>query len=122
MGVIEDVRKVMQDFLAPELRAIDERLKNIESGHTALKAELKEFRSEVRDSFMKTDELIQTRYRELVTTMSLDARLKRVEEKEAESSGLLTRLTKEFFSEKQHIDTLHSLEKHQKPDPESGSK
>ena len=48
MGTLEDVRKMFQEFLAPELRAIDQKLKNIEQDHTELKAELKELRSEAR--------------------------------------------------------------------------
>jgi hypothetical protein len=33
MGTLEDLRKMFQDFLAPELRAIDQKLKNMEQGH-----------------------------------------------------------------------------------------
>jgi hypothetical protein len=45
---------MFQEFLAPELHAINQKLKNIEQDHTELKAELKELRSEVRVLLEKT--------------------------------------------------------------------
>jgi hypothetical protein len=54
MGTLEDVRKMFQDFLAPELHAINQKLKNIEQDHTELKVELKELRSEVKVLLEKT--------------------------------------------------------------------
>lgn len=83
MGAIEDIRKVMQDFLAPELRAIEERLKALELG-------LREFRTEQakqfeladlreRERFEKAQETTETRFRDLVTNLNLEARMKRIE-------------------------------------------
>jgi hypothetical protein len=106
MGTIEDIRKAMQDFLAPELRAHGERLKDIESSQAELKTELKEFRSEMRESFKKTEEHIDTRYKELITAMNLEARVKRVEERETESLGALSTLLKRHLD-----DTKHRLER-----------
>lgn len=69
MGAIEDIRKVMQDFLAPELRAIEERLKNLGSN-------LKDFRQAVDKQFDKID----TQFIRLETSLNLESRVKRIEE------------------------------------------
>jgi hypothetical protein len=81
MGVIEDLRKVMQDFLAPELHAIKERLKNVETSQGELKTELKDFRQQMERLFEKSEQNAQIRYKELVTQLNLEARMKNVEEK-----------------------------------------
>ena len=72
MGVIEDIRKVIQNF--------DQRLKGIEQSHVEIKAELKDFRSEMLRMFEKADQRNEIRYKELVTAMNLEAHLKRIEE------------------------------------------
>jgi chromosome segregation ATPase len=126
MGTIEDIRKAMQDFLAPELRAHGERLKNIESSQAELKTELKEFRSEMRESFKKTEEHIDTRYKELITAMNLEARVKRVEERETESLGALSTLLKRHLDDTKHrLERLEETQQRsvsQKPDPDPGGK
>jgi type I site-specific restriction-modification system R (restriction) subunit len=137
MGTLEDVRKMFQDFLAPELRAHGERLKNIESSQDELKAELKEFRnevkadlkefrSEVQTLFQKADERNDTRYKELVTAMSLEARVKRVEERGTESVSALRILLKQDFDEAwqrlaRSLEEAQQRSAPQKPDPEPGS-
>jgi hypothetical protein len=95
MGAIEDIRKVMQDFLAPELRAMDQRLQAIERRLDELNkwmvANLSEFRTDVRERFEKADQRqremfdkaeqeTKTLYQELVVNLSLEARMKRLEE------------------------------------------
>jgi predicted transcriptional regulator len=80
MGTLEDVRKMFQDFLAPELRAIDQKLKNMEQGHTELRAELKDFRNEVKAQFEKADERLDARFKELFVTLNLEARVRRIED------------------------------------------
>ena len=50
-GLVEGVRKAIQDSLAPELRAIDTRLKNLEQMNSALKMDLQNFRNEVQTLF-----------------------------------------------------------------------
>ena len=55
MGTIEDIRKVMQDLLAPELRAIKERLQ-------ALETALVEFRADMREQFEKADQRERERF------------------------------------------------------------
>jgi chromosome segregation ATPase len=126
MGTIEDIRKAMQDFLAPELRAHGERLKNIESSQAELKTELKEFRSEMRESFKKTEAQIDTRYKELITAMNLEARVKRVEERETESLGALSTLLKRHLDDTKHrLERLEETQQRsvsQKPDPDPGGK
>jgi predicted nuclease with TOPRIM domain len=72
MGAIEDIRKVMQDFLAPELRAIEERLKNLETN-------LKDFRQGVDKQFEKVELKSEIRYKELVTALNLEARMQQLE-------------------------------------------
>jgi len=71
---------MFQDFLAPELRSIDQKLKNIEHGHTELQAEMKELRSEVKALFDKADERLDTRFKELYVALNLEARVRRIEE------------------------------------------
>lgn len=72
MGAIEDIRKVLQDFLAPELHAIKEQLKTLENG-------LRDFRAEVRVMFDKSEQRNETRHQELIRNLNLEARVQRIE-------------------------------------------
>lgn len=70
MAVVEDVRKVLQDFLAPELRSIDARLDGLEK------------RVERMDSEMKDNHRqIMQRFDLLLNLKSMEERLTRVEQK-----------------------------------------
>lgn len=75
MGAIEDFRKVLQDFLAPELHAIKEQLKALEAGQ-------REFRGEVKELFKTAELHNETRQQELIRNLILDARVKRIEDRQ----------------------------------------
>jgi len=60
MGAIEDLRKLMHDFLAPELRAIEQRLLAIENSR-------REFRADVRARFDKADVHQQEMFERLIS-------------------------------------------------------
>ena len=73
MGTLEDVRKMFQDFLAPELHAIRARLDSIE-------ADQRDLRAEMLRLFDKTDDRIDARFKELYVALNLEARVRRIEE------------------------------------------
>ena len=72
MSVIEDSRKVLQDFIAPELRAITTRLDALEK-----KVDENERRAEKRH-----DEVMSA-IRQVIDWSSIQQRLARLESKEA---------------------------------------
>jgi outer membrane murein-binding lipoprotein Lpp len=55
MGTIEDIRKALQDFLAPELREMTAKIESLEKRMTlhldALSASMDAFRAEMRTEF-----------------------------------------------------------------------
>jgi hypothetical protein len=71
MGAIEDLRKVMQDFLTPELRGIDERLKALDNG-------LRDLRDDMHKQFAKAEQRNETR---LETAEELKEKNMQAEEK-----------------------------------------
>ena len=83
MGVIEDLRKVLLDFLAPELRALNARLDAIDHRFQAL-----EKVSEARHSEVMTRiDSVLTQVESLKVSFALD---KRVERLESEKRGVQT--------------------------------
>lgn len=95
MGAIEDMRKVLQDFLAPELRALHERLggldkrmdgldKRIDEFRTDLKADIAELRGEMRGELRAQAEGFRSDMKGsvsyIVSQLQLDARLGKLEE------------------------------------------
>lgn len=68
MGVVEDVRKLLQDLVTPELRALSARMDALEKSVADLRSEMRELRSEMRD-----------RFEDLKTSFRLDERLSFVE-------------------------------------------
>ncbi len=76
MSVVEEVRTVMQDFLAPELRALKERVSALER-----KVDENERRAEQR--FQDAERRAETRHTELINWLNLAARVSKLEQKES---------------------------------------
>jgi molybdenum cofactor biosynthesis enzyme MoaA len=75
VGVIEDLRKVLQDFLAPELRALNVRLDAIDHRFQAL-----EKVSEARHGEVMTRiESVLAQIESLKVSFALDKRVERLE-------------------------------------------
>jgi hypothetical protein len=72
MSVIEDSRKVLQDFIAPELRAISARLDALE----------KKFDENERRAEKRHDDVMAS-IRQVIDWSSVQQRLARLESKEA---------------------------------------
>ena len=79
MGVVEDVRQVIQDFITPELRAIAERIEGLEKRFTA-------FETAVGVRLSNQDKLADARHSEVLAnletikvSLQLNARLERLE-------------------------------------------
>jgi hypothetical protein len=54
MGAVEDTRKVIQDFLAPELRSLSAKMESLVSEQARLYAEQLQLRTDLRDSEGRT--------------------------------------------------------------------
>lgn len=82
MSMVEDVRKVLQDFLAPELRAVHVRLDAIEENmDTRFDA--------VRSRFSALEEVATARHNEILakidglkSSLDLDKRVERLESRQ----------------------------------------
>jgi hypothetical protein len=81
MSVVEDVRQVLQDFLAPELRSINVRLTAVEARLIAVEARFDTFEKHIDARFDRMEATFSTKIGELSQALSLDKRLSRVEEK-----------------------------------------
>lgn len=73
MSVIEDVRKLFQDFLAPELRAI--------RGEIAIVSErVKSFEEKADLRFKYLDEKMDFHYKAIMKELATDKRIERLEQ------------------------------------------
>jgi hypothetical protein len=75
MGVIEDVRKVLQDFLAPELRAINARLDAMEKVDEARHSEV-----------LARIDSVAAQIDNLKVAFALDRRVERLENRDVRTS------------------------------------
>lgn len=76
MSVVEDVRTVIQDLVAPDLKAIAERLKAMEA--------INEARHKEMIAKIETATTIQTaRYDAIMKALDIDKRLEKIEAKQA---------------------------------------
>jgi len=78
MGAIEDTRKVLQDFLAPELRAISARLDALEKRFDGVD---KRFEDAERRGDRRHDEVMSA-IRQVLDLTSIQQRLAKLESKE----------------------------------------
>ncbi len=75
-SVVEDVRKVVQDLVAPDLKAIAERLKAMEA--------INEARHHEMLAKIETATTIQTaRYEAIMKSLDIDKRLEKIEARQA---------------------------------------
>ncbi len=75
MSVIEDIRKTMQDFLAPELREIKARLDAHDQRLSDLLDQLKEFRGDTKLGFRD----VQQTFQDLRADLRLSQRVEEIE-------------------------------------------
>lgn len=66
MSVINDVRKVIQDLVAPELQEI--------------KADVRGFKEEVKSEFKRLEEKMDANHRETLNALNVDKRLALLEQ------------------------------------------
>ena len=76
MSVVEDVRKAMQDFLAPELRELSERV-------AALERRMDDGFKSMDAQFKALDSHIDSRFTALQQMLLLSERVARLEERES---------------------------------------
>ena len=79
MGAIEDTRKVLQDFLAPELRAISARLDALEKRFESLDRKV----DDVDRRAEKRHDEVMAAIRQVIDFNSIQQRLARLESKES---------------------------------------
>lgn len=75
MSVIEDIRKVMQDFLAPELREIQARLDAHDQRLSDVIEQLKELRADTKQGFRD----VQQTFQDLRADLRLSQRVEEIE-------------------------------------------
>ena len=99
MGVVEDVRTTLRDFLTPELRELKVRVE-------ALEDQQKEFRADVDKRFEQVDkrfEQVDKRFDRIDQRFdSMDARFEKLEEK-------LTDRHEQLVTEIRRTATIHDL-------------
>ncbi len=83
MGAVEDTRKVIQDLIAPDLKAIAVRLEAVEAIAEARHKELLA-RLETMESKIEASSTIQTaRYDAIMKALDIDKRLEKIEARQA---------------------------------------
>ena len=86
MGAIEEVHTLLQDVVAPDLKSLTVRVENVEKQVAALEQRM-DARFERMDArFDKLDRDSEKRHNELVSYLSLEARMHKIE-RALESSG-----------------------------------
>jgi len=83
MGAVEDVRKLLQDLVTPDLRALAVRVEALEKKIDTGFAEVKETISEMKQSIATSDDRAERRHTALLVTLHLEERVKRLEERAA---------------------------------------
>jgi len=78
MSTVDDVRKVMQDFLAPELRTITARLDGIDQRFESLRSEINA-RFEAQDTKLIS---LGVQIQDIKTALELDRRLTKLESRQ----------------------------------------
>jgi len=96
MGVVEDVRAALQDFLAPQLRELRVRI-------DALETQQKEFRSDVKDEFKEFRSDVKDEFADVKDRFNgLDARFEKLE-------GKLSDRHEELMAEIRRSAAIHDL-------------
>jgi hypothetical protein len=84
MGVVEDSRKIIQDFLAPELRAVGVRLDAVEKQLASLETSINRQFASLESGFNRQLSSLETnmnrQFQDLRTAFEFDKRLSRIEE------------------------------------------
>ena len=87
MSVAEEVRGVMQDFLAPELRALKERVgaleRKVDENERRAEQRFQETHGLIDQRFEDAERHAEKRHTELVNWLNLAARVSKLEQKES---------------------------------------
>ena len=75
MGVVEDVRAALQDFVAPELRELAVRIQKLEAEQKDFRSEAKNEFRELRQDFKELDRKMDRHYESLLTEVRRTATL-----------------------------------------------
>lgn len=79
MGAIEEVRMLLQDVVAPDLKSLTVRVENAEKQIAALEQRMNDRFDKVDARFDKLERDSDRRHIELVSYLSLEARMNRLE-------------------------------------------
>lgn len=79
MGAIDEVRTLLQDIVAPDLKSLTVRMENVEKQIVALEQRMEARFDKVDALFDKLERDSEKRHNELVTYLSLEARMNKVE-------------------------------------------
>jgi hypothetical protein len=88
MSVVDDLRKLLQDMIAPELRALSVKIDHLDRRVDSIEKQIAELRGEMR---AQTDSLraeMRTGVEYLATHLRLDQRLGRLEEENQRKKDL----------------------------------
>lgn len=80
MSVVDDVRKLLQDLVAPELRALGVRMDNIERRIDSVEKQIAELRGELRAQVDSLRAEIRGGVEHVIAQLNLDQRLGKLEE------------------------------------------
>ena len=83
MGAIEEVRSLLQDVVAPDLKSLKTRVealeKRVEQGFADANRRFAEMNATIDDRFAEVERRAEGRHTELMNYLSLDARIRRLE-------------------------------------------
>jgi len=66
MGAIDDVRNVMQDFLAPELRELRVRIDSVERHVEELQGSTQELQGSMQEQFLQAERRAEKRHEDMM--------------------------------------------------------
>ncbi len=86
MGNVEDLRRILQDFLAPEMRELKARMGAVDESIKTLRSEFREAIGEMRSDSRDLRAEMKEGFARIETQIGLTARIEALERKSAEPS------------------------------------
>ena len=83
MGAIDDIRKLLQDLVTPDLKALSVRVEALEKKVDTGFADVKEKFADVKQTISDVDARAERRHTALLVALHLEERVKRLEERAA---------------------------------------
>ena len=81
MGVIDDTRKLLQDIVTPDLKALGARVEALEKRVDSGFADVKERLADLKQTIGDVDARAERRHTSLLVALHLEERVKRLEER-----------------------------------------